>query len=85
MAKAPDGSRGLLGDLGGTGGGTRVLDPGGLSHRTAGRLRVSAATSSELAEDAGANFLPEEEPSGETGPETGLAGKPEVDADPSGE
>ena len=42
-SNAPDatGSIGLLGDLGGTGGGTRILEPAGLSHNTAGKFKVS--------------------------------------------
>ena len=42
-SKAPDptGSIGFLGDRGGTGGGTRILEPAGLSHRTAGKFNVS--------------------------------------------
>ena len=36
-------SMGLLGDLGGIGGGTLLLEPVGLSHRTAGMFRVSGA------------------------------------------
>ena len=38
-SNAPDASIGLRGDLGGTGGGTLVLDPAGLSHKTAGKFR----------------------------------------------
>ena len=85
VAKAPVGSRGLFGDLGGTGGGTRVLDPGGLSHRTAGRFKVSGPASSELAEVDGSSLFPDVEPSGETGEEITFPGTPEIDPDPSGE
>ena len=46
VANSPEGSSGLFGDLGGTGGGTLVFDPGGLSHNTAGRFNVSGAASS---------------------------------------
>ena len=85
VANAPVGSRGLLGDLGGIGGGTRVLDPGGLSHNTAGRFKVSELASSGLAAAPGTVLFSEEGHSGDTGPETALPGKPEVDPEPSGE
>lgn len=39
-------SRGRLGERGGTGGGTLIFEPGGLSHSTAGRLSLSCDVSS---------------------------------------
>jgi hypothetical protein len=84
VAKAPVGSSGRFGDLGGTGGGTRVLDPGGLSHSTAGRFRVSVAGSSAAAASE-RGLASDEEPSGETEPDMGFAGTPEVGVAPSGE
>jgi hypothetical protein len=89
VANAPEGSKGRFGDLGGTGGGTRVFDPGGLSHKTAGRFKVSGAGSSwpppTLPPDVA--LFSDEEPSGEAELETTLveAGIPEVDVAPSGE
>ena len=90
VANAPDGSRGRLGERGGTGGGTRVLDPGGLSHKTAGRFNVSGVGSS-LATAAplppATVLLSGDEPSGdETDPDTGLSTAEAAAAEaPSGE
>ncbi len=90
VANAPDGSRGRLGERGGTGGGTRVFDPGGLSHKTAGRFNVSGVGSSMATATPlppATALLSGDDPSGEEAdPETGL-GTAEADvADaPSGE